>query len=304
MIIVLSDVFALLLRVACLRCQIQYDALTSTYGYYSNAWKESVNMTADLASTSNNGKIKQSVSRWCYGGFSLDELCIEAKQIGLVGIDLLGPNDWDTVKNHDLICTMASGIGNIPDGFNRIENHDKLVDEAERLIPLVASYGFPNIITFSGNRNGISDDEGLINCVKGLKRIMPLAEKLKVTVCMELLNSKRDHKDYQCDTTAWGAEVVKSIGSERFKLLYDIYHMQIMEGDICATVRENIRYIGHFHTGGNPGRNEIDDTQEIYYPRVMQEIASLNYDGFVAHEFIPRRDPLTSLRAAYDICNV
>jgi hydroxypyruvate isomerase len=261
-------------------------------------------MAAEFSDSGGTGKIKQSVSRWCFGGLSLDELCIEVKKIGLVGLDLLGPNDWDTVRKHGLICTMASGIGNIPDGFNRIENHDKLVQEAESMIPLVASAGFPNLITFSGNRNGISDEEGLANCVKGLKRIMPIAEKYKVTICMELLNSKRDHRDYQCDTTAWGVEVVKAVGSERFKLLYDIYHMQIMEGDICATIRENIQYIGHFHTGGNPGRNEIDDTQEIYYPRVMREIANSGYDGFVAHEFIPRRDPLTSLREAYRICNV
>lgn len=250
------------------------------------------------------GRIKQSVSRWCYGSISLDDLCKAAKEIGLVGIDLLGEGEWETVRRHGLICTMATGIGSIPDGWNRVENHDGLVRVAEDLIPKVARAGWPNVITFSGNRRGLSDEAGLDNCVKGLKRIAALAERHSVTVCMELLNSKRSHKDYQADHTAWGVEVCKRVGSERIKLLYDVFHMQIMEGDLSDTIRENIAYIGHVHTGGVPGRAEIDETQEINYPRICRALLDAGYKGFVAHEFVPRNDPLTSLRQAVRICDV
>ncbi len=250
------------------------------------------------------GRIKQSVSRWCFGGISLDDLCVAARGMGLVGIDLLGENEWDQVKKHGLACTMCSGIGSIPDGWNRVENHDRLVRESERIIPLVAKSGWRNVVTFSGNRKGLPDAEGLANCAKGLKRITALAESAGVTVCMELLNSKRSHKDYQCDHTLWGVELAKQVGSPRFKLLYDIFHMQIMEGDICDTLKENIQYIGHIHTGGVPGRNEIDAGQEINYPRVCRTIADLKFDGFVAHEFVPTRTPLQSLREAVAICDV
>ncbi len=250
------------------------------------------------------GRIKQSVSRWCYGSISLDDLCKAAKEIGLVGIDLLGEGEWETVRRHGLICTMATGIGSIPDGWNRVENHDGLVKVAEDLIPKVARAGWPNVITFSGNRRGLSDEAGLDNCVKGLKRIAALAEQHGVTVCMELLNSKRSHKDYQADHTAWGVEVCKRVGSERIKLLYDVFHMQIMEGDLCDTIRENIAYIGHVHTGGVPGRAEIDETQEINYPRICRALLDAGYKGYVAHEFVPRKDPLTSLRQAVRICDV
>src|SRR5579871_981648 len=250
------------------------------------------------------GRIHQSVSRWCYGKIPLDTLCDRAKEFGLVGIDLLQENEWATVKSHGLLCTMAYGIGSIPDGWNHTENHDRLVAEAERMIPKVAQAGLPNIITFSGNRRGLSDVQGLENCVAGLKRIAKLAEAQRVTVCMELLNSKRDHKDYQCDHTPWGVEVCKQVGSERIKLLYDIYHMQIMEGDVISCIRENISHIAHFHTGGVPGRHEIDDTQELNYGSVCKAIADSGFKGFVAHEFIPARDPLTSLRQAIQICDV
>jgi len=199
---------------------------------------------------------------------------------------------------------MAYGIASIPDGWNRTENHDRLTAEAEKAIPKVAAAGLPNIITFSGNRRGLSDEDGMKNCVAGLKRIAKLAEEQKVTVCMELLNSKHDHKDYQCDHTAWGVEVCKAVGSERIKLLFDIYHMQIMEGDVCATIRENIAYIAHFHTGGVPGRREIDDSQELNYARVCREIANTGFKGYVAHEFVPARDPMTSLAQAVRICDV
>jgi hydroxypyruvate isomerase len=199
---------------------------------------------------------------------------------------------------------MANGPATINVGFNRPNEHDRLVAESERLLPLVAAAGLPNMIVFSGNRGGMSDGEGLDNCAVGLKRITPLAEKLGVTVCMELLNSKIDHKDYMCDHTAWGAELVKRVGSPRFKLLYDIYHMQIMEGDVIRTIRDNYAAIGHFHTGGVPGRNELDAKQELQYPAIMRAIADLGYTGFVAQEFVPSRDPLTSLKEGYDVCNV
>jgi hydroxypyruvate isomerase len=250
------------------------------------------------------GRINHSVCQWCYR-MPLEDLCKAAKAMGIRSIDLVGPRDWPTLKKYGLTCAMATGAGmGIDRGFNRVEYHDKLVASFETLIPQAAAAGLENVICMSGNRAGISDDEGLENCVKGLKRLMSLAEKSKVNVVMELLNSKKDHKDYQCDHTAWGVEVCKRVGSERCKLLYDIYHMQIMEGDLIATIRQNIQYIAHFHTGGVPGRNEIDDTQEIYYPAVMRAIADSGFKGFVAQEFIPRRDPLTSLRQAIQICDV
>jgi hydroxypyruvate isomerase len=250
------------------------------------------------------GRIKQSVSQWCYGGIPLDTLCANAKAMGLVGIDLLHEGEWPTVAKHGLLCTMAYGIGSIPNGWNDLKSHDRLIAEAERMIPKVAAAGLPNIITFSGNRRGLTDAQGADNCVAGLQRIAKLAERHKVTVCMELLNSKHDHKDYQCDHTAWGVDVCKRIGSERIKLLYDIYHMQIMDGDVCTTIKENIAYIAHFHTGGVPGRHELDDTQELNYARVCKAIVASGFQGFVAHEFLPTRDPMKSLRQAVQICDV
>jgi hydroxypyruvate isomerase len=251
-----------------------------------------------------NSRIKHSACKWCYGNIPLEELAIAGKKIGLSSIELLGPEDWPVLQKHGLTCAMANGPARIPDGFNRVENHSWLVPQYNEYIPLVAKAGLPNVITFSGNRNGLDDEQGLENCVVGLKQIMKTAEQHKVTVCMELLNSKVDHPDYQCDHTAWGVELVKRVGSERFKLLYDIYHMQIMEGDIIRTIRENHEYIGHYHTGGNPGRNEIDDTQELYYPAIMRAIADTGFQGYVAQEFVPRRDPLTSLEEAIKICSV
>ncbi len=249
------------------------------------------------------GRLKQSVCKWCYGKLSLDELCTHAKAIGLKGIDLLGEKDWPVVKKHGLICTMASGPGGIKKGWNRIEQHDDLVAKSEDLLPKIAEAGWPNMIVFPGNRDGQADDEGLVNSAKGLKRIMPLAEKLGVTVCMELLNSKRDHKDYQCDRTHWGVELVKRVESDRFKLLYDIYHMQVQEGDVIATIQENNEHIGHFHTGGVPGRHEIDQGQELNYPRICEAIIETGFTGYLAQEFVPTRDPITSLRQAAHICD-
>jgi hydroxypyruvate isomerase len=249
-------------------------------------------------------RLKHSVSRWCYGKMSLDDLCATAKGIGYDGIDLLDPADWPIVKQHGLVCSMANGFGTIPVGFNRLEHHDKLVADAERLIPAAAAAGVPNIVCFSGNRAGLSDGDGIANCVTGLKRLAPTAEKHGVTLCLELLNSKVDHHDYQADHTAFGAQVVQGVGSPRVKLLYDIYHMQIMEGDVIRTVRQNIQHIAHFHTGGVPGRNEIDETQELNYRAVMQAIADAGYTSFVGQEFVPKRDPVASMKQAYEICNV
>jgi hydroxypyruvate isomerase len=201
---------------------------------------------------------------------------------------------------------MVSGVpGGISKGLNRLENHDRIVEYFEKTTPIVANYGYPNIICFSGNREGMADEQGLKNCAIGLKRIAPIAEKYKINVCMELLNSKHDHHDYMCDHTPWGVELVKQVGSERFKLLYDIYHMQIMEGDMIATIRESHQYIAHYHTGGVPGRAEIDETQEINYPAVMKAIIDTGFKGFCAQEFIPKRpDPLASLKQGVEICDV
>jgi hydroxypyruvate isomerase len=234
----------------------------------------------------------------------LDELCRNARAIGLKSVELLGEKDWPTVTRHGLTCAMANGPSTIPIGFNRPSEHDRLVAESARLIPLIAERKFPNMIVFSGNRAGLADGEGLENCATGLARVVPIAERHGVTICMELLNSKVDHQDYQCDRTRWGVELVKRVGSPRFKLLYDIYHMQIMEGDVIRTIRENGAFIAHFHTGGVPGRNEIDDTQELNYRRIMEAIAELGFDGHIGQEFIPRRDPMTSLAQGFKICDV
>lgn len=244
---------------------------------------------------------KQSVARWCFGNMPLPQLCLEAKRIGLDGIDLLSETDWDVPKAHGLACTVANGPGPIPDGWNRPDLHDRLVAESERLLPLVARAGIAQMIVFSGNRRGLSDGEGIANCVNGLKRIIPTAERLGVTLVMEMLNSKVDHHDYHADRTEWAAQVAQGIGSARFKLLYDIYHMQIMEGDVIRTIEKHKAIIGHYHTAGNPGRHEIDETQELHYPRIARAIAATGFTGFVAHEFIPTSDALGKLAQAQRI---
>lgn len=250
------------------------------------------------------GRLKQSVCKWCYQNQSLEQLCQASAAMGIVSVELLGEKDWPTVKKFGLTCAMANGPGGIENGWNDPKLHDKLVAESERLLPLIQEAGLPNMIVFSGNRRGLSDAEGLENCARGLKRILPLAEQLGVTVCMELLNSKVNHKDYQCDKSAWGVELCKRLESDRFKLLYDIYHMQIMEGDIIATIEKHHRYFAHYHTGGVPGRAEIDETQELNYRRICQAIVDTGFTGYLAQEFIPRRDPLTSLRQAVELCDV
>jgi len=250
------------------------------------------------------GRIKQSAARWCYGKMGLDDLCRSAAQIGLKGIDLVNHEDWPTLQKYGLTPAMTPGAGTIPNGWNRAENHAALEKEMKENIALAAAAKVPNVITFSGNRKGMGDPEAKDNCVAGLNRVKKIAEDNNVTICLELLNSKVDHKDYQCDHTVWGAEVITRVDSPRVKLLYDIYHMQIMEGDIIRTIRSNIQHIAHFHTGGVPGRHELDGTQELNWRAVATAIADLNFQGFVAHEFVPTRDPMQSLAQAYDIFNV
>jgi hydroxypyruvate isomerase len=251
------------------------------------------------------GQIQQSVSRWCYKQIVLDELCAYAAQIGLKGIDLLNPEEYEIPGRHGLVCSMAyAGGGEIVSAMNRVENHVKIEEGFRKYIPMAAKAGVPNVITFSGNRAGMSDDEGAKNTIAGLNRVKKIAEDHGVTICMELLNSKVDHKDYMCDHTPWGVQVVQAVNSPSVKLLYDIYHMQIMEGDLVRTIQQNIQWLGHFHTGGVPGRHELDGTQEVQWDGVMRGIAAANFHGYVAHEFVPTRDPLTSLRQAVDLCDV
>ena len=232
-----------------------------------------------------------------------------AREIGIHSVELLEPAEWPIAARHGLTCAM--GYASVPDprtrltrGFNRVENHAWLIPAYQRAIPLAAAAGIPNLICFSGNREGLSDEEGLAVCARGIAALMPAAERHKVGICMELLNSKVDHPDYQCDRTPWGAALVKLVGSGRFRLLYDIYHMQIMEGDVIRTIRDNREYIGHYHTAGVPGRHEIDSSQELYYPAIMRAIAGTGFSGYVAQEFIPTRDPRTALAEAVRICSV
>ncbi len=247
------------------------------------------------------GRIKQAITPGVLRKMSFEQMCQVCVQLGLHGIDFASPNDWPTLKRHGLICTMAhSGAS----GLNRKQNHEKAVAALRKAIDMAAEAGFPNVICFSGNRAGLSDEEGAANCIEGFKKVAAFAEEKKVTLCMELLNSKRNHKDYQFDHTAWGAEVCRKVGSPQVKLLYDIYHMQVQEGDVIATIRENIQYIAHFHTAGVPGRHEIDETQELYYPAVMQAIVDLKFDGYVSHEYSPTRDPVESLKKSVAICDV
>ena len=250
------------------------------------------------------GHINHSVCRWCYGGISLDDLCKNAVAMGIASIEILSENDWPTLKKYGLTCAMPNGPGGIPDGWNRTEHHDDLVKNSEALLPKIAAAGLPNMIVFSGNKKGQADSEGVANCAAGLKRIAPLAEKLGVTIALEILNSKVDHGDYAFDNMRYGLEVVQKSGSNRVKILYDIYHAQIMEGDVIRTIRDHKDSIAHFHTGGVPGRHEIDETQELNYTAVCHAIAETGYKGFVAQEFVPTRDPMTSLRQAIEICDV
>ena len=257
------------------------------------------------ASVQLKGNIHHSVSRWCYDDIPLEQLAVACREMGIESIELLGEKDWPAVKKAGLKCAVGYATDwGIPKGFNRIENHEKLISDFEDMIPKAAAAGVPNLICFSGNREGQNDNEGMINCAKGLRKLMPSAEKYGVTIIMELLNSY-GHKDYQCDKTAWGSALCEMVGSDRFKLLYDIYHMQIMEGNIIETITKYSPYIGHIHTGGVPGRNELDDTQELHYPAIMRALLKTGYKGFVGQEFVPsQKDKLESLRKCILICDV
>ncbi len=252
------------------------------------------------------GNINHSVSPWCYNELTLDQLCVVSKEIGITGVDLCGPKDWPTLQKHGMYSPMCNGAEiNLTDGFGDTEFHERLIKQYTDMIPLVAKNGYTNLICFSGSRRGKDDETGWKNCEAGLKKLLPLAEKHKVVLCMELLNSKIDHKDYQCNKSSWGAELCKRIGSDNFKLLYDIYHMQIDEGDIIRNITDHHQYIAHFHTGGIPGRHEIDDTQELYYPAVMRAIVATGFKGYVGQEFVPKNpDKIASLRKAIQICDV
>jgi hydroxypyruvate isomerase len=252
-------------------------------------------------------RLKQSVSRWPYSKIPLPEFCKACKGMGIAAIDLLQPEDWPVVRDAGLVCSMGYPTKRndfIPTGFNDPANHAMLLRELETTIPLAAKAGVPNVIAMFGNRNGRSDGEAIEACVNGLSQIKALAEEQNVTVCVELLNSKVDHPDYQGDHTAFGAAVMERVGSARVKLLYDIYHMQIMEGDVIRTIRTHIQHIGHFHTGGVPGRHELDDSQELNWHGVARAIADTGFNGYMAHEFVPTKDPLTSLREAVRTCSV
>lgn len=256
------------------------------------------------------GKFKHSVCHWCFGSIPLEQFCVEVKKMGIESVEILFPEQWATLAKHDLTCAMGRphpvrGIAGIPNAFENKENHDTLVEIYEDIIPKAAKAGnVPQVIAFSGNRRGLTDEEGLKNCIEGVKRIVPIAEKHKITVSMELLNSKVNHRDYLCDRTEWGVQLVNAVGSERFKLLYDIYHMQIMEGDCISTFTKHKEAISHFHTAGVPGRNEIDDTQELNYKGICKALAAMGYEGYLGQEFVPKGDPLTSLREAVEICTV
>ena len=260
-------------------------------------------LTAQAEEYKPKGRINQSVCKWCFGSIPMEEFAAYCAKIGIKAMDLVGPSDWPILKKHGLVCSMSTSHG-IAKGLNRKENHEECLAKIRKSIEETAEAGFPNVICFSGNREGMDDDEGMKNCEIAAKQIVGFAEKKKINLCIELLNSKRNHKDYMCDRTHWGAELVKRVGSPRFKLLYDIYHMQVQEGDVIATIKEYAEYIAHYHTAGVPGRHEIDDSQELNYPPIMKAIAETGFEGYVAQEFIPKRDPLTSLAESVRICDV
>ncbi len=261
---------------------------------------------APAAAGPHPGRLKQAVCRGVFRGLKLDleGICREAAAAGAVGIDLVGPDAFPTLKKHGLMPTMVGGGSSIRNGINDKANHTEIERRMRQAIKATAAFGAPNVIVMAGSRNAISDEEGMDNSLIYLNQVKAMAEDLEVTLCMELLNSKVNHPGYMCDHTSWGVELCKRVNSPRFKLLYDIYHMQIMEGDIIRTIRENIQWIGHFHTAGNPGRHEFDESQELYYPPICKAIADLGFDGYFAHEYTPTQDPLGTLRAMMKICEV
>jgi hydroxypyruvate isomerase len=255
-----------------------------------------------------NGRIQQSVLNWCFEPMPLETLARHAAAMGIRAIENVEPKDWGILKRFGLICAMTTGHLFV-DGMNRKENHAMCIEKLTACIDANAEAGFPNVITFSGMRKGMPDDVGLENTVLGLKQVIGRAERKNVTLCLEVLNSRVDahmkgHPDYMGDTVEWAVEVCKRIGSERMKILFDIYHVQIMQGDIITRIRQYHQYIGHYHVAGVPGRNEIDDTQEINYPPIMRAILETGYQGYVGQEFIPTRDPIQSLREAVKLCDV
>ena len=262
--------------------------------------------TETVATHTFKGNINHSVCAWCYNSLSLDELCLAVKKIGFSAIDLVGPKGWPVLKKHGVVSSMCNGAElNLEDGFAEKNFHEKLVKNYQDMIPLVAKAGYTNLICFSGSRRGMDDETGLKNAAEGLKKIVGLAEKHGVILQMELLNSKIDHKDYMCDLSSWGIELCKRVGSQNFKLLYDIYHMQIDEGDVIRTIQNNHQYFGHYHTAGVPGRHEIDEQQELYYPAIMKAIVATGFKGHVAQEFIPAKtDKIASLKEAVLLCDV
>jgi hydroxypyruvate isomerase len=265
---------------------------------------------APHARAASAGRLKQSVARWCYAKIPIDDLCRTAAELGITGMDLVAPEDWPVCRKYGITPAMVQGAvmngpGPVFDhGWNNKANHDKLEEAARSSIVRAAEAKVPNVITLFGARRGMSDQEGIDNCITGLNRVKKFAEDHGVTLCVELLNSKVDHKDYQGDHTSFGVAVVKAVNSPRVKLLYDAYHMQIMEGDLIRTIRDNIQYIAHFHCAGVPGRHEIDDTQEVNWHAVAKAIADLNFQGYIAQEFTPTRDPLTSLKQAVEVLTV
>jgi hydroxypyruvate isomerase len=280
----------------------------------STAAMTTVSSISSASTTAGNdsklkGNIHHSVCRWTFNFLSVEELCKLVKKIGFSAIDLVGPADWPMLKQYNIFSSMCNGAEiNLVDGWNHKEFHATLIKKYTEHIDLVAKAGYKNLICFSGSRRGMDDETGLKNCVEGLKNIMSLAEKNNVIIQMELLNSKVDHKDYMCDKTPWGIELVKRIGSPNFKLLYDIYHMQIDEGDVIRTIKDNQQYFGHYHTGGVPGRHVIDESQELYYPAIMKAILETGFTDYVAQEFIPmgkdNDEKIAQLKKAVKICDV
>lgn len=278
----------------------------ATLSTFSVAHNISASPNSESHMSKLKGRINHAVCRWCFNDMSLEDLCIAAKKLGLTAIDLVGPKDWTILKKYNLDSSMCNGAEiSLTEGWNNPDYHEQLIDNYTEMIPLVAKAGYKNLICFSGNRRGMDDEAGLKNCAAGLKKVLSLAEKHGVVLVMELLNSKFNHKDYQCDHTAWGAELAKTLGSGNFKLLYDIYHMQVNEGDVIQNIREYHQYIAHYHTAGVPGRNEIDETQELFYPAIISAIKDTGFTGYIAQEFIPtQKDKIASLRKAIQICDI
>jgi len=272
-------------------------AIQQTYGHLTKP---------ELAISKRKGNINHSVCYWCYNSIPLDTFLEHLKSLEIGAIDLVGPDDWPLLQKHNIHASMCWGAElGLTEGWNDTKNHPALIKNYTDMIPKVADAGYTNLICFSGNRNGLSDEEGLRNCKDGLEQVLPLAERFGVVLHMELLNSKVDHKDHMCDHSSWGVDLCRSLGTDNFKLLYDIYHMQIMEGDVIRTIREYHEYIGHYHTGGNPGRHEIDETQELYYPAIMKAILETGFKGHVAQEFIPSwEDKIAALEQGVNICDV